>query len=242
MILLYTFSSEYKYGGYYMMDILLVDDETRMLELVALYLTPRGYNCICVTSGQEALSYIEKQNFKFILLDIMMPKMDGWETCKRIRSFSNVPIIMVTARDQTIDVVQGLKIGADDYITKPFQEEELLARIEAVLRRSNQHEQLRYKGILWDEARHFISVYDQELLLTPIEFSLIGLFLHHVNYVLSRDQLIERIWGLDTNTEDRTVDSHIRNLRDKLRKANFPIDKHLKTVYGIGYRWIDIEN
>ncbi|PEY42140.1 DNA-binding response regulator [Bacillus cereus] len=224
-----------------MMNILLVDDEPRMLELLALYLTPKGYNCISATSGQEAISYIENQSFKFILLDIMMPKMDGWATCKRIRSFSNVPIIMVTARDQTIDVVQGLKIGADDYITKPFHEDELLARIEAVLRRSNQHEQIQYKGILWDEAQHFISVHEQEVLLTPIEFSLLGLFLRHVNYVLSRDQLIERIWGLDTNTEDRTVDSHIRNLRDKLRKANFPIDEHLKTVYGVGYRWIDTE-
>ncbi|EEL52087.1 response regulator transcription factor [Bacillus cereus] len=225
-----------------MMNILLVDDEPRMLELLTLYLTPRGYNCISAISGQEAISYIEKQSFKFILLDIMMPEMDGWETCRKIRSFSNVPIIMVTARDQTIDVVQGLKIGADDYITKPFHEDELLARIEAVLRRSNQHELIQYKGILWDEAKHFISVHGQELLLTPIEFSLLGLFLRHVNYVLSRDQLIERIWGLDATTEDRTVDSHIRNLRDKLRKAKFPIDEHLKTVYGVGYRWIDTEN
>ncbi|MEY8350369.1 response regulator transcription factor [Bacillus cereus] len=225
-----------------MMNILLVDDEPRMLELLTLYLNPRGYNCISATSGQEAISYIENQSFKFILLDIMMSEMDGWETCRRIRSFSNVPIIMVTARDQTVDVVQGLKIGADDYITKPFHEDELLARIEAVLRRSNQHELIQYKGILWDEAKHFISVHGQEILLTPIEFSLLGLFLRHVNYVLSRDHLIERIWGLDATTEDRTVDSHIRNLRDKLRKANFPIDEHLKTLYGVGYRWIDTEN
>ncbi|MFJ8530770.1 response regulator transcription factor [Bacillus sp. NPDC094106] len=225
-----------------MIDILLVDDEPRMLELLTLYLTPRGYNCLSVTSGQEAISYIENQSFKFVLLDIMMPKMDGWETCKKIRSFSNIPIIMVTARDQTIDVVQGLKIGADDYITKPFHEDELFARIEAVLRRTNQHEQIQYRGILWDEAKHFISVYEQQILLTPIEFSLLGLFLRHVDYVLSRDQLIERIWGLNTNTEDRTIDSHIRNLRDKLRKADFPIDAHLKTVYGVGYRWIDTKN
>ncbi len=142
-----------------MIDILLVDDEPKMLELLTLYLTPKGYNCVCATSGQEAISYIEKQNFKFVLLDIMMPNMDGWETCKNIRSFSRIPILMVTARDQKIDVVHGLKIGADDYITKPFHEEELLARIEAVLRRTNEHEQIQYKGILWDEAKHFVSVY-----------------------------------------------------------------------------------
>ncbi len=102
-------------------------------ELLTLYLTPIGYNCVCATSGEEAILHIENRNFKFVLLDIMMPKMDGWETCKKIRSFSNIPIIMVTARDQTVDVVQGLKIGADDYVTKPFHEEELFARIEAVL-------------------------------------------------------------------------------------------------------------
>ncbi|ABS20896.1 response regulator transcription factor [Bacillus cytotoxicus] len=224
-----------------MIDILLVDDEPKMLELLTLYLTPKGYNCVCATSGQEAISYIEKQNFKFVLLDIMMPNMDGWETCKNIRSFSRIPILMVTARDQKIDVVHGLKIGADDYITKPFHEEELLARIEAVLRRTNEHEQIQYKGLLWDEVKHFVSIYEQEVLLTPIEFSLLGLFLRHINYVLSRDQLIERIWGLNANTEDRTIDSHIRNLRDKLRKARFPIDIHLKTVYGVGYHWIDTE-
>ena len=156
---------------------------------------------------EEAISHIENRNFKFVLLDIMMRKMDGWETCKRIRSFSNVPIIMVTAH-RTVDVIQGLKFGADDYVTKPFHEEELFARIEAVLRRTNQHAQIQYQGILWDEAKHFVSVHNEELLLTPIEFSLLGLFLRHVNYVLSRDQLIERIWGLNTNTEDRTVDSH----------------------------------
>ena len=159
-----------------MVDILLVDDEPRMLELLTLYLTPIGYNCVCAVSGEEAISHIENRNFKFVLLDIMMRKMDGWETCKRIRSFSNVPIIMVTARDQTVDVIQGLKFGADDYVTKPFHEEELFARIEAVLRRTNQHAQIQYQGILWDEAKHFVSVHNEELLLTPIEFSLLGLF------------------------------------------------------------------
>ena len=113
-----------------MVDILLVDDEPRMLELLTLYLTPIGYNCVCAVSGEEAISHIENRNFKFVLLDIMMRKMDGWETCKRIRSFSNVPIIMVTARDQTVDVIQGLKFGADDYVTKPFHEEELFAKLK----------------------------------------------------------------------------------------------------------------
>ncbi|MDM5188154.1 response regulator transcription factor [Bacillus sp. DX4.1] len=225
-----------------MINILLVDDEPRMLDLLSLYLTPRGYHCTKATSGKEAISLVEQKEFRLILLDIMMPEMDGWETCTRIREFNSVPIIMLTARDDTEDVVQGLKKGADDYITKPFYEEELLARIEAVLRRTKQHHKIEYKGLIWDEAKHTASVHENTLLLTPIEFSLLGLFLNNLNYVFSREQLIERIWGYTSETEDRTVDSHIRNLREKLRKASFPINDHLKTIYGIGYRWANEEN
>lgn len=225
-----------------MINILLVDDEPRMLDLLSLYLTPRGYHCTKVTSGKEAIFLVEHKEFRLILLDIMMPEMDGWETCTRIREFNNVPIIMLTARDDTEDVVQGLKKGADDYITKPFYEEELLARIESVLRRTKQHHKIEYKGLIWDEAKHTASVHGNILLLTPIEFSLLGLFLNNLNYVFSREQLIERIWGHSSETEDRTVDSHIRNLREKLRKASFPINDHLKTIYGIGYRWANEEN
>ncbi|CAG9613629.1 Response regulator ArlR [Bacillus rhizoplanae] len=224
-----------------MINILLVDDEPRMLDLLSLYLAPKGYHCTKATSGKEAISLLEEKEFRLILLDIMMPEMDGWETCVRIREFNSVPIIMLTARDDTQDVVQGLKRGADDYITKPFHEEELLARIEAVLRRTKQHHKVEYKGLVWDEAKHTASVHGNELLLTPIEFSLLGLFLNNVNYVFSREQLIERIWGHTSETEDRTVDSHIRNLREKLRKSLFPIHDHLKTIYGIGYRWASEE-
>ncbi|MDC2866875.1 response regulator transcription factor [Bacillus sp. BP-3] len=222
-----------------MINILLIDDEPRMLDLLSLYLTHRGYNCTKATSGKEAISLLEEKEFRLILLDIMMPGMSGWETCKRIRELNSVPIIMLTARDDTQDVIQGLKKGADDYITKPFHEEELLARIEAVLRRTKQHSRIEFRGLIWDEATHTASMYNNELPLTPIEFSLLGLFLNNVNYVLSREQLIERIWGHASDTEDRTVDSHIRNLREKLRKASFPIHHHLKTIYGIGYRWVN---
>ena len=143
--------------------------------------------------------------------------MDGKRA--KIRSFSNVPIIMVTARDQTIDVVQGLKLGADDYVTKPFHEEELFARIEAVLRRTNTR---KYNIMAFYGMRQGISfLYIMKNFFHSNRILFTRIILRHVNYVLSRDQLIERIWGLNTNTEDRTVDSHIRNLRDKLRKVNF---------------------
>ncbi|WP_028400089.1 response regulator transcription factor [Ectobacillus panaciterrae] len=224
-----------------MIEVLLVDDEPRMLDLLSLYLTPRGYHCIKATSGQQAVSLLEQRQFRLVLLDVMMPEMDGWETCRKIREISTVPIIMVTARNQTPDVIQGLKQGADDYVTKPFHEEELLARIEAVLRRMHSYLKVEFKGLVWDESKHLASMNGKELSLTPIEFSLLGLFLNNNAYVFSREQLIERIWGNDSDTEDRTVDSHIRNLRDKLRKSGFPIEQHLKTVYGIGYRWTNEE-
>lgn len=224
-----------------MIEILLVDDEPRMLDLLSLYLTPRGYHCVKATSGQQAISLLEQREFRLVLLDVMMPQMDGWETCRKIREFSRVPIIMVTARNQTPDIVQGLKQGADDYVTKPFHEEELLARIQAVLRRMHSDLKLEFKGLLWDEFKHLASFQGKELFLTPIEFSLLGLFLNNNAYVFSREQLIERIWGTESDTEGRTVDSHIRNLRDKLRKVDFPIEQHLKTVYGIGYRWMSEE-
>lgn len=224
-----------------MIEILLVDDEPRMLDLLSLYLTPRGYHCIKATSGQQAISLIEQREFRLVLLDVMMPEMDGWETCRKIREFSRVPIIMVTARNQTPDIIQGLKQGADDYVTKPFHEEELLARIEALMRRMHSDLKLEFKGLLWDEFKHLASFQGKELALTPIEFSLLGLFLNNHAYVFSREQLIERIWGTESDTEGRTVDSHIRNLRDKLRKVGFPIEQHLKTVYGIGYRWMSEE-
>lgn len=224
-----------------MINILLVDDEPRMLDLLSLYLTPKGYRCTKVTNGQQALKLLEKKPFRLVLLDVMMPDMNGWEVCKQIREFSKVPIIMLTARDQKSDIIYGLHQGADDYVTKPFDEEELLARIEAVLRRTNSNYKIEINGLLWDETRHLVTVQGKEITLTPIEFSLLGLFLNNTNYVYTREQLIERIWGHASETEGRTVDSHIRNLRDKLRKAGFPIDDYLKTVYGVGYRWITEE-
>ena len=218
--------------------ILLVDDEKRMLDLLDLYLSPQGYHCIKCESGLSALQYLEKNKADLVLLDIMMPEMDGWETCKQIREFSNIPIIMVTARDQTLDKVKGLKMGADDYITKPFDESELLARIEAVLRRSvGKRSKLEFQGLVWDEDQHKVQYKNQLICLTPKEFAVLGLFLKHQNRVFNRGQIIVSLWGYDAITEERTIDSHIKNIREKLRKAGFPIDQFLQTVWGVGYKW-----
>lgn len=223
-----------------MISILLVDDESRMLDLLSLYLTPHNYRCIKATSGSEAIQILLDMDIDLVLLDVMMPEMDGWQTCKQIREFSNIPIIMVTARDQKNDVVKGLQMGADDYISKPFHEEELVERIKAILRRVIPVDKIAFKGLTWDEHTHLVTFEQQSLVLTPIEFSLLGLFLKNANQVFSREHLIEKVWGFSAVTEGRTVDSHIRNLRDKLRLAHFPVDDHLKSVYGVGYKWLTI--
>ncbi|WP_096200531.1 response regulator transcription factor [Bacillus sp. FJAT-45350] len=220
-----------------MMKILIVDDEIRMQQLITLFLEPKGYLCHTSSTGSEALELIESQSFDLILLDIMMPEMDGWEVAKQVREFSSIPIIMLTARDQSTDVVKGLKVGADDYITKPFDEDVLLARIEAVLRRALHVEKVEFNGLVWDAKHHEFFYKDNKISLTPKEFDMIGLLIKHPKTVFSREKLIETIWGLDSDTEDRTVDSHVRNIREKCRKAGFPISDHLKTIWGVGYKW-----
>ncbi len=221
-----------------MISILLVDDEPRMLDLLALYLTPHQYHCTKAYSGEEAITYLTQNQYDLVLLDVMMPVMDGWETCQKIREFSDVPIIMVTARDQKNDIVHGLKIGSDDYITKPFHEDELLERINAILRRTLAIKRVSFNNLVWDPQKHLVTYKHSSITLTPIEFSLLGLFLCHVNQIFSREHLIEKVWGFSADTEGRTVDSHIRNLRDKLRMSNYPIDDYLKSVYGVGYKWL----
>lgn len=224
-----------------MVTILLVDDETRMLNLLGLYLEPHGFKCIKSGSGKDALNLLEEEKIDIVILDVMMPELDGWTTCKKIREFSNVPIIMLTARTETIDVIKGLKFGADDYVTKPFNEDELLARIEALLRRTNDSKEklLVFKGLEWKEESVELKYHNQVIQVTPKEFALIGLFLKNPHKVFSRDHLLSIIWGINSHIDDRTVDSHIRNLREKLRNAGFPVDNHLFTVWGIGYKWVN---
>jgi DNA-binding response OmpR family regulator len=220
--------------------ILLVDDEIRMLDLLSLYLSPKGYNCIKMTSALKAIRYLDKEKADIILLDVMMPEMDGWEACTEIRNNWDIPIIMLTARSEKNDIVKGLKIGADDYISKPFDEEELTARIDAVLRRKTGHSGLTaFNGLSLNEDSFDVSYKNQHVPVTPKEFSLLALLLKNRNKVFTREHLLTTIWGYAAPTEDRTIDSHVRNLRDKLRKTGFPVDDYLTTVWGLGYKWMD---
>ena len=219
--------------------VLLVDDEKRMLDLVSLYLRPHDYACTKADSGKLALDLLEKEPFDLVLLDIMMPDMDGWEVCREIRKSSNVPIIMLTAREQQEDIVKGLRLGADDYMTKPFGEEELLARMEALLRRSAPAKRIELDGLVWEEDRFELSYKNEPIHLTPKEFSMLGLLMKNPNKVFERERLLELVWGFDSETEGRTVDSHVRNIREKIRQAGFPVDEHFLTVWGIGYKWVN---
>lgn|SRR5690625_2238484 len=220
-----------------MNKVLIVDDEQRMLDLIALYLQPHNYICTKARGAQEALEYMTKETFDIVLLDIMMPDMDGWELCQEIRKFSDVPIIMLTARDQREDIIKGLNLGADDYVTKPFDETELLARMSALLRRRTPRNLLELNGLIWNKEQFELTFENKLINLTPKEFLMIGHFMKNPNQVFSREHLIELIWGFDSDTGGRTVDSHVRNMRDKIRQAQFPIDDHLKTVWGVGYKW-----
>lgn len=221
-----------------MKNILLVDDEILMLDLLSLYLSPLGYNCIKKDSALEAISFLEYNTVDLVLLDVMMPEMNGYEACQQIRKDYDIPIIMLTARSEKEDIVKGLKLGADDYISKPFDEEELTARIEAVLRRNNKESgSLSFQGLVLNQDSFQLLYDEKEVALTPKEFAMMSLFLQNQNKVFSREHLITSIWGYNVSTEDRTIDSHVRNLREKLRKAGFPADDYLLTVWGIGYKW-----
>ncbi len=220
-----------------MKTILCIDDEPRMLDLLTLYLEPNFY-CRAMSSVQEAFDFLEDGHADLILLDVMMPEMDGWQACQEIRKFWDVPIIMLTAKGEHADIVKGLNLGADDYILKPFDEEELLARIYAVLRRSKIEEKvISFEGLRLDKESFELYFQHEAIPLTPKEFSMLVLFLDHQNKVFSREHLITTVWGYNVTIEDRTIDSHVRNLREKLRKSGFPADDYLQTVWGIGYKW-----
>lgn len=225
-----------------MKKILLVDDETRMLNLLELYLEPKGYSCLKVSGGYDAINTLKKEKIDLILLDVMMPEIDGCTTCRKIREFSNVPIIMLTARSDKEDVINGLDVGADDYITKPFDEDILAARVHALLRRHESHLESQNNEIVRGEFRlnteaYTLNYQDLSLSLTLKEFLLLDTLMKHPERVYTREQLLSIAWDFNASTDIRTVDSHIRNLRDKLKKVNIPIEKHLTTVWGIGYQW-----
>ncbi len=218
--------------------ILIVDDEPNIIELGRLYLENEGYRIEAATDGREALDKFNRLQPALIVLDLMLPELDGWEVCKKIRATSNVPIIMLTARTDDIDKIVGLELGADDYMTKPYNPRELVARVKAVLRRgtpppSQQKITLQVGPLHVDPARREARLDGTLLDLRTKEFDLLQSFVEHRGMALSREKLLELAWGFEFYGETRTVDVHVAHLRDKL-KADDRVN--IETVWGVGYK------
>ena len=224
--------------------ILVVDDETAVTDLLAYNLRKAGYETLLAADGREALRLARQSNPDLILLDLMLPEVDGLDVCRELRKTSEVPVIMLTARGEEIDRVVGLELGADDYICKPFSMRELLARIKAVLRRAQPDEStgkpstiLRGKGSLWlDVESRVVTVGEANLALTRLEFDLLNMLLTNTGRVLTRERLLEQVWGYDFVGDTRAVDSAIKRLRAKLRGPSTEADS-IEAVRGVGYRF-----
>lgn len=224
--------------------ILLVDDEPKIVKLTTDYLVKDGFRVISSGDGLDALAKINSEKPDLVILDLMLPGMDGWEVCRKVRQKSGIPIIMLTARSEETDQLIGLELGADDYITKPFSPRMLVARVKAVLRRTqgliNPPSIIRAEGLEIDLDGHRVSLDGHPIHLTPNEFRLLAVLAQHPGQLLSREQLIDQIHGISLESFDRSIDSHIKNLRRKLEKdPNHPT--YILTVYGEGYRFMDVK-
>jgi two-component system alkaline phosphatase synthesis response regulator PhoP len=221
--------------------ILVVDDEANIIELAALYLEQDGFRVRSAMDGDQALDMIARQPPALMVLDLMLPEVDGWEVCRRVRAgkvASDLPIIMLTARDDDVDKVVGLELGADDYLTKPFNPRELVARVKAILRRTRRavkpQAPVHVGDVTVDLARHEVTVAGQSVEVRPKEFDLLLALAEHRGIVLSREQLLNLVWGYDFYGETRTVDVHIAQLRKRLAGSNVEIE----TVLGVGYKLV----
>ncbi|PDZ50330.1 DNA-binding response regulator [Bacillus sp. AFS094611] len=216
--------------------VLVVDDESDMRQLVGMYLDNFGYEWGEAENGKEALQKLETNHYDFVVLDIMMPEMDGLSVCKEIRKTSDVPIIFLTAKGEEWNRVNGLRMGADDYIVKPFSPGELIARMEAVLRRytkQEQQEEVQFGPIRINEKSRKIEADGEPISLTVKEFDLLYFLCQHTGQVFSREQLLEKVWGYDYAGSTRTVDTHVKTMRLKLGESG----NYIQTVWGVGYKF-----
>ena len=222
-----------------MAHILMVDDEARIRDIVTQYLKFEGFTCEEAANGKQAVEMAEKTQFDLIIMDVMMPFMDGITALRTIRLTSNVPVIMLTAKGEEYDRVFGFEFGADDYVVKPFSPKELMARVKAVLKRTNpqkmaaQEQVYSYKGLTVNLVSYEASIDGAKLPLTPQEFELLLCFVRNKGAVLTREQLLNEIWGYDFYGDSRTVDTHIKMLRNNLGEYR----ENIKTVWGVGYRY-----
>ena len=223
--------------------ILIVDDDKNICELLRLYLEKEGYGTAMAHDGENALAVFEEGNFDLVLLDVMMPRVDGWEACRRIRAKGNTPIIMLTAKGETFDKVLGLELGADDYVVKPFDTKEVVARIKAVLRRSGRSVPaaaptdgaLVFDNLVVNITKYELKVRDEVIDTPPKELELLHHLASNPNKVFTRDALLDEVWGFEYYGDSRTIDVHIKRLREKLEGVS--TQWSLKTVWGVGYKF-----
>ncbi|MBT2691056.1 response regulator transcription factor [Bacillus sp. ISL-47] len=219
-----------------MLNILIIDDEADMRHLIEMYLGNSGFQCYAAANGSEGFKIFENISIDLIILDIMMPEEDGFEVCSRIREKSDIPIIFLSAKGEEWDKVKALQLGGDDYIVKPFSPGELIARMNAVLRRTGGVKidtgSLQIGKITVEKKARKVSVEGKNIALTLKEFELLLFFIEHKNHALSREQLLERVWGMDYTGSLRTVDTHIKTLRMKLGVGDY-----IQTVWGVGYKF-----
>ena len=220
--------------------ILVVDDDTNICELLRLYLEKDGYEVVIANNGGEAVTMFQELSPDLMLLDIMLPVLDGWQVCREVRKFSDKPIIMLTAKGETFDKVLGFELGADDYVVKPFDAKEVMARVKAVLRRSGSAEKTSIKEVRFDKlvinlTNYELRVDGKKVDTPPKELELIYHLANNPNRVFTRDQLLDEVWGFDYYGDSRTVDVHVKRLREKLEGVS---DKwELKTVWSVGYKF-----
>lgn len=220
--------------------VLIVDDDTNICELLRLYLEKEGFVTSIANDGESAITIFKQEQPDIMLLDIMLPSLDGWQVCREIRKFSDTPIIMITAKGETFDKVLGLELGADDYISKPFETKEVIARIKAVLRRSSVTQTQSIKEVQYDKlvinlTNYELKVGGKHIDTPPKEMELIYHLASNPNRVFTRDQLLDEVWGFDYYGDSRTVDVHVKRLREKLEGVSE--EWELKTVWGVGYKF-----
>lgn len=218
------------------LQVLIVEDEERLAGILADYLQQAGFETHCLPDGSNAVSWVREEQPALILLDLMLPGKDGMQVCKEIRAFSDVPIIMATARVEEIDRLLGLELGADDYICKPYSPREVVARVKAVLRRTQGQQTVQASGLILDEGTYRATLHDQDLNLTAVEFKLLHYLAANPCRLFSRSQLMERIYADQRIVSDRTIDSHIKKLRKKIAVAA-PEEELIRSVYGVGYKF-----
>lgn len=218
------------------LKILVVDDEARMRKLVKDFLSKSGYEVLEAEDGRQATDiFFEQKDIALIILDVMMPRMDGWETCREIRQYSKVPIIMLTAKSDEKDELLGFQLGVDEYISKPFSPKILVARVEAILRRTNQlgeEERIEAGGIVIDKSAHSVTIDGEPIELSYKEFELLTYFVENKGIALSREKILNNVWNYDYFGDARTIDTHVKKLRSKMgRKGDL-----IKTIWGMGYK------